>query len=305
MNKLIALMAFVMVSTASAQPGNSGDSEGLAGRVAQLEAQVELLLSLVHENPDPDGILESFSKSGSSIFLDDADLHISGGNLHVVNGLEDTATVNGLGNIIIGYNEERDSDHPTPVNDRSGSHMLVVGARQNYASHGGIIVGASNATTGPFASVIGGYYNEALASYSAILGGVENLSYDRPASAMVGGQKNEVSGFASTITGGMRNISAGAKSSVSGGYQNEATGNNSSISGGFNGLTAADFSSISGGIGNTTSARFASVSGGSGNEASGNSSSISGGEFNTANGPASSIIGGQNQTTTSALEIKP
>lgn len=44
-------------------------------------------------------------------------------NLQVINGEGATAdTANGLGNLIVGYNE--DTDVPS---DRSGSHNLVVG----------------------------------------------------------------------------------------------------------------------------------------------------------------------------------
>ena len=37
----------------------------------------------------------------------DDDIHITGANLHIVNGMGDTETTNSLGNLIIGYNELR------------------------------------------------------------------------------------------------------------------------------------------------------------------------------------------------------
>lgn len=310
MNKFILGLALLVMSAASAQPGKPEDSQGLAARVAELEAQVELLLSLA----DNAGILDSFSKSGSDIYLNNVNLHLVGGNLHVVNGLEDTATANGLGNVIIGYNEDRDSTHTSPINDRSGSHMLVVGARQNYNSYGGILSGSSNSAAAPFSSLIGGYYNETSGNYSSILGGVQNLT-SGTASAMVGGQSNEATGFGSTATGGWENVSAGAKTSVNGGARNLASGPNSSVNGGFENSALGQMSSILGGHGNVTTflaghpyaikALFDTISGGTGNEASGGGTSILGGDFNSAAGPASTILGGQNQTTVSAFEIKP
>ena len=84
-------------------------SAALEARVAALEAL------LVH-----------LTRSGN-------DLTISGANLHIVNGLDNTETSNGLGNLIIGYNEER-TDGP---NVRSGSHTLVVGKENNFSGYRG------------------------------------------------------------------------------------------------------------------------------------------------------------------------
>src|SRR5262249_57163077 len=52
------------------------------------------------------------------------DITISGANLHIVNGLGATNTVNGLGNLIVGYNEHR---FPASFNIRTGSHNVIVG----------------------------------------------------------------------------------------------------------------------------------------------------------------------------------
>src|SRR5688500_14744950 len=54
-------------------------------------------------------------------------LVIRGANLHIVNGLDQTESVNGLGNLIVGYNEVRETGDL-----RTGSHNLVVGVRQNF-----------------------------------------------------------------------------------------------------------------------------------------------------------------------------
>src|SRR5207249_345749 len=53
------------------------------------------------------------------------DIVITGANLHIVNGRNDTDTVNGLGNLIVGYNELRTFTGAT--NTRTGSHNIVVG----------------------------------------------------------------------------------------------------------------------------------------------------------------------------------
>jgi hypothetical protein len=52
---------------------------------------------------------------------------ITGANLRIINGLGSTATTNGLGNLIVGYNEPRDI-----VNVETGSHNVVVRQRHNF-----------------------------------------------------------------------------------------------------------------------------------------------------------------------------
>lgn len=49
-------------------------------------------------------------------------------------------TVNGRGNLIVGYNERLVGD----TNIRTGSHNLVVGAFNNYSSYGGQVIGYNN-----------------------------------------------------------------------------------------------------------------------------------------------------------------
>jgi hypothetical protein len=53
---------------------------------------------------------------------------ISGANLRIVNGLGSTDTTNGVGNLIVGYNEPRQFDLP---DIRTGSHNVVVGQEHN------------------------------------------------------------------------------------------------------------------------------------------------------------------------------
>jgi hypothetical protein len=121
-----------------------------------------------------------FSRQGN-------DVTIEGANLHIVNGLgatngypadpgfidppatESTLThVNGLGNLIVGYNE---LGSPTGTDDRSGSHNLVLGAFQNYSSFGALLAGAGNSVSGPFGSVSGGSSNTVSGAYASVSGG--------------------------------------------------------------------------------------------------------------------------------------
>ena len=87
-------------------------------------------------------------------------------NLQLVNGTGSTASANGTGNLILGYQEFR----PGEENVRSGSHNLVVGRGHNFTSFGGIVAGRQNTLSGPFASVTGGSGNEA-SGEDAVVGG--------------------------------------------------------------------------------------------------------------------------------------
>ena len=183
-------------------------------------------------------------------------------NVQIVSGSgkTDKAKTNGLGNLIVGYNESNE-DNP---NDHSGSHNIITGKYNTYSSYGGLVVGFDNSIEGSYSTVTGGAGNKATGEFSS-------------------------------VSGGMYNVASGKYASVSGGHTNLASGNTANVSGGqkntANGITS---SSVSGGFSNTACGATSSVSGGNSNIASGSSSSVSGGQQNTASGLASTISGGRN-----------
>jgi hypothetical protein len=201
----------------------------------------------------------------------------SGCNLFLNNGLGATnglpgnplstdptlTRTNGLGNLIVGYNESAALSGGTDI--RTGSHNIIVGQLQNYSSYGGLVAGIWNASSAPYASVSGGYNNEASSFAASVSGGEANLA----------------SGDRSSISGGYWNTASGYIASLSGGHDNAAGGNWSSISGGSYGAADGDTTSVSGGQSNTARGFNASVSGGHGNVASGLLASVSGGINNT------------------------
>ena len=99
-------------------------------------------------------------------------LTISGVNVQIVNGMSGTETANGLGNLIVGY-DEKDSRF---TQDRTGSHNLVVGMGNNYLSYGGIVAGQSNLINAPYASVTGGQNNVARSGHASVSGGAGNVA---------------------------------------------------------------------------------------------------------------------------------
>jgi hypothetical protein len=236
---LVGLVSLPLPSgTARDEQPTAAEYKGLKQRVADLEYKLEYV------SGGPNEVV------------------ITGANLRIVNGLGSTTTTNGLGNLIVGYNEPREFEPDV----RTGSHNIVVGINDNFSSFGGLVVGFENEISGVFASVSGG-------------------------------RQNTASNTSSSVSGGLHNTASGHFASVSGGSDNTASGDGTTVSGGqanrVSGLFAA---SISGGFANTASGRTASVSGGENNTASGDSSSVSGGENNTASGQFSSVSGGTNRS---------
>jgi hypothetical protein len=144
-------------------------------------------------------------------------VRFEGVNLQVVNGLLDRESVNGLGNIIVGYNETRDDGE----DNKTGSHNMVIGGFNNYSSYGGLVAGEFNHVRGPAASVTGGFGNLAGGSYSSVSGGNDNIA-NGTFSSVNGGASNVVSqaGESAAVAGGKDNIASGFASSVSGGQNN-------------------------------------------------------------------------------------
>jgi hypothetical protein len=157
------------------------------------------------------------------------DVIFEGCNVHVRSGAGATdAPVNGLGNLIVGYNESSSG----PPENRTGSHNLVVGPWHTYSSYGGFVAGRNNAVTGPSASVSGGFTNTASSDFASVSGGISNTA----------------SGDFASVSGGSANTATGSRASVSGGSANTATGSRASVSGGSNRAATAAYDWVAGGL---------------------------------------------------------
>ncbi len=232
---------------------NQSDIAALQATVSALQAQVAAL----------QGLLQHFSRSGN-------ELYISGANLNIRSGSGTTnGTVNGLGNLIVGYNEN------SFAATRTGSHNLVVGMQHEYTSYAGLVVGYRNAVTGPYSSISGGHTNTASGNYSSVSGGRNNTASGQTTSVS-GGAYNTASGSHSSVSGGTYNTASGSNASVSGGSSNNANGSNSSVSGGTLNDANDVHATVSGGYNNTASADWATVSGGANRTAGGNSDWVGG-----------------------------
>lgn len=214
--RALAVIALVVVLfLGGARPGSTASSPSLEAQVKALETKVAALESK----------LVYLTRTGQ-------DMVISGANLYIRNGTGRTDTLNGRGNLIIGYNEGR-SPNPdgSSANDRTGSHNLVLSSQNNFSSYAGIVAGYHNTISAPHACV-------------------------------TGGRNNAASGLFACISGGYYNTASGSGASVSGGRANQVLSHSASISGGYNNFISQDYGAISGGRGNEVSAQFATISGG-------------------------------------------
>ncbi|MFK8012436.1 MAG: hypothetical protein AB8B80_10370 [Marinicellaceae bacterium] len=224
-------------------------------------------------------------------------------NVQINSGAGSTiSTVNGLGNLTIGYNETSDfaqefcsnanylnenecsniNGHDWGRNVRTGSHNLILGIQNSYTRVGGIVSGQNNVNNAIYSSIVGGRNNRVGSEWSTVTGGNTNIIGPAAAySSISGGFQNTTFGLYSSVTGGQLNIASNTYSSVSGGRRNTASGENSSITGGFDNTAAGTNASITGGADNTASGESATVSGGEGRNSGGLYDWRAGGLFET------------------------
>jgi hypothetical protein len=145
-------------------------------------------------------------------------------NVQIVNGSGDAQTVNGMGNLIVGYNRASTGAFSCSIgaadsqaacatvggvwaqSHKGGSHNIVGGDFNSYSSWGGLVMGLENALTAPYAAIIAGARNHAGASFASVSGG----SY------------NTASGIYSSVSAGFANRASGEFSGVGGGSNRSA-----------------------------------------------------------------------------------
>jgi trimeric autotransporter adhesin len=175
--------------------------------------------------------LRFVTRSGRNMF-------ITGANLHIINGLGSTDCgpeeepipdcPNGLGNLIVGYNELRPEGFGENI--RTGSYNVVVGEWHNFSRFGGLVVGLTHTISGGFAVVSGGVLNTASANNAVVSGGVGNTA----------------SGVSSSVSGGRFNTASGGFAAVSGEDGNTASGDLAVVSGGRNRTAEGEFDWVAG-----------------------------------------------------------
>ncbi|MCP4215428.1 MAG: hypothetical protein GY765_12275 [bacterium] len=110
------------IGTLESHVGKDDRINGLSGRISSLNGRIGSI------ETDFDGV----SRNGNNIVF-------SGVNVQIVNGLGATiGDKNGLGNLIIGYNEAYSG---AGGDVRNGTHNVIIGPENSYTGHFGLIVG--------------------------------------------------------------------------------------------------------------------------------------------------------------------
>ena len=224
------LLAIVMV-TLLGSAGNvaADDSKLLEGLVARFEALQSKVTGLEAEMETKQDAMDCLYQVGNGLYVDGCNLHVQDGT-----GSSDgyTTETNGLGDLIVGYNEDHPYGGDVPALEKTGSHNLIVGPYHTYTNYSGLVTGSDNTITGFGAAVTGGQYNVASGPGSSVSGGALNTASE-DWSSVSGGSGNEASGVGSSVSGGWDNTASGDVSSVSGGWHNTASGTASSVNGEF------------------------------------------------------------------------
>ncbi len=200
----------------TAQKATTANLTSLNNSVASLDTKTKYLTTGVDRNGYPASYF-----TACNVYIQDGLGSTSGMPTDPIDfgmfGYGPLPRTNGLGNLIIGYNEPQAFHAPggTVTGQYTGSHNLIVGAGNQYSSFGAIVGGAVNYSDAPYGSILDGY-------------------------------QDECSGSVSTITAGVYNLATGVLSSVGGGYNNSASGVNSTVSGG-EGVLETYFDSWAGG----------------------------------------------------------
>jgi hypothetical protein len=249
-------------------------------RIAALEELVQSLKATVEAQASTISALEEKLANVSVVTHNgQPTVRFSGVNVQIVNGLGSTDTINGTGNLIVGYDEATTDPRSlctigwndttaAPVTDeascaavggtwtsegfKTGSHYIVAGKGNNYSRFGGVVFGYENTSNFDYANVTGGYRNTASGRQATVSGGGGG-SATHVWSSVSGGFSNVASAPYASVSGGSRNVASGNQASVSGGRESEASGENASISGGTSNKAMAFASSVSGGRENTAS----------------------------------------------------
>jgi hypothetical protein len=212
----------------------------LAGRLDSIEGAPYATEAEIVALTDDVSVLQAFVEPLSPFVTVDvaaSAVIFDGVNLHVRNGLGSTETVNGLGNLVVGYDEPPFADPSLSV--KTGSHNVVLGTGHNYLSYGGFVSGENSEILGEHACLLGGIENTALGNHAVVIGGSGNSSNNSMA-VIAGGQDNTAIEGHSAVLGGQQNHANGEYAVVVGGSEGDAYGTHSVIVGGLDSTVAID-----------------------------------------------------------------
>ena len=197
-----------IASNSSTMASNSSDIDANASSIGSLQTDVSDL------DADLEDVLELFDyvtvdTSSDAIYFDAVNVYITSG------GGNTNGSVNGLGNLIIGYGEW---DSTTDV---SGSHNLVMGVDNGFSGYSGLVNGYENDISGDYATVLSGSGNEATGQYAVVVTGRNNAA-DGSYGGILTGQFGDASGAYAAVVSGYAGTSSATYATVITGSSNTA-----------------------------------------------------------------------------------
>jgi hypothetical protein len=201
--KRVAALEATVASLQQANAAQAAQIAALKNRLDQDEVELAAL----------DAGLTDVEAKTAPIRVVGTEFQIIGTNVSILDGSGATESKTGLGNLIVGYNENGSNG-----DDQTGTHNLVVGRGHHYSSFGGLVAGEANSITGRFNSISGGTGNSTAAFWSTVSGGTSNAALG-DYSTVSGGGFNSARNSGAVVSGGEQNTSSGTYSTVSGGLR--------------------------------------------------------------------------------------
>jgi len=201
-------------------------------QIANLKAINDYTQSMLnYHGPRASAVSEKakfLSRVGNTIF-------VTGANLQVRHSSNASAAVNGLGNVIIGYNEVMDAEF------RGGSNNLIIGSGHEWKASSNLIAGYQNSAYGTYNSILSGMGHMAWYDQNVIVTGTENRTLGKRGFILSGhggsvwdmsltltGSFSESHGSGTVIVTGYRNYARGSQSVLISGYDSGVVGLGSS-----------------------------------------------------------------------------
>lgn len=180
-----------------ADPQLRADLDAVTQRIEELEVALA----------DREARIEELEAKTAPMEVEGDAVRLVGVNLYIQNGEGDTmARRNGVGNLIVGYDEG-------PESDKLGSHNIIVGPDHTYSGLANIVSGRGNVVVDE-SVILGASFSDA-SNQSVVIGGHNNDG--GAGSVVIGGHLNEGSADGSVIIAGKGNLTLGSYSAVLGG----------------------------------------------------------------------------------------
>ncbi|MFZ4508199.1 MAG: hypothetical protein ACOYON_10950 [Fimbriimonas sp.] len=149
-----------------------------------------------------------------------------GTNLQIMKDSGNSLTPNGLGNLLVGYNALRTDGKPTP---RTGSHNIVLGNENAYASSMGFVGGYRNSIDRLFSTILTGRDGiistaDVYPAFNAIITGKDQRIRGHFSTLLTGVHNVVDADFCGILAGDDNKIDSGENSLILSGHQNRSYG---------------------------------------------------------------------------------